>query len=329
MSTRLLIIADDLTGALDTAVPFCSVNNKVLVAVSNEALADALQSDADIVAVSTRSREMDSEEAFEQVKHAVDLAKGIPIFKKVDSRLKGNLVSELNAIPDASFLVAPALPSFERVVINGHVRGFGVDDPIDIASALGLHASRSTIPDTVTEDDMDSVIASQRGQILIGARGLSVALARSMGIASYVPASLEGRTALAIGSTDPITTEQVEHLDRTKVKILKAPSGVYQGHYSGEKHVLLQAVKGARKSREEVAKLLAKSFKSFVLECDNLILSGGATAESMLDELGIKVLDLEGELLPGIPVAKALGWRVVTKSGGFGCPDVLSQLIET
>ncbi|MEZ5480514.1 MAG: four-carbon acid sugar kinase family protein [Thiolinea sp.] len=207
---ELLIIADDLTGALDAAVPFCSANNKVVVAVSLAALPAALQSGAAVVAVSTQSRETDPATAFARVRSAVERANHIPIFKKIDSRLKGNLVSELNALPDAPLLVAPALPSMHRMVRNAQVCGFGIDEPIDIVKALGEHARRSLIPDTVTEHDMDKVIAEGSRRIWVGARGLSAALARSMGIDANKPAPLSGRTAMAIGSVDPITVAQVK-----------------------------------------------------------------------------------------------------------------------
>ena len=54
----LAIIADDLTGALDTAAPFAASPRGVAVASRPGALAAALAADADVVAVSTRSREI-------------------------------------------------------------------------------------------------------------------------------------------------------------------------------------------------------------------------------------------------------------------------------
>ncbi|MEZ5480513.1 MAG: nucleotide-binding domain containing protein [Thiolinea sp.] len=89
----------------------------------------------------------------------------------------------------------------------------------------------------------------------------------------------------------------------------------------------MQMVTALQTSPAEAARSLAASFKPFALACDNLILSGGATAESILEVLGVSVLTLQGELLPGIPLSMGAAWRIVTKSGGFGKPDALNQLM--
>ncbi|WP_232824960.1 four-carbon acid sugar kinase family protein [Primorskyibacter marinus] len=56
---QLVIVADDLTGALDMAAPFCAPGSSVLVAT----LADALARNADVTAVSTRTRDVDPDAA--------------------------------------------------------------------------------------------------------------------------------------------------------------------------------------------------------------------------------------------------------------------------
>ena len=58
-----------------------------------------------------------------------------------------------------------------------------------------------------------------------------------------------------------------------------------------------------------------------------LVLSGGATAQVILERLGIDVLELVGEALPGLPLARANGLTFVTKSGGFGSEDTLERLL--
>lgn len=329
MTTRLIIIADDLTGALDAAAPFCCKGNKVVVAVSITSFANALATRADIVAVSTRSREIAPQKAFERVRRVVDQISDIPIFKKVDSRLKGNLISELDAFSGMPLIIAPALPTFDRVVVGGRVSGFGINNPIDVRKALGPHGKRAIVPDTTSEEDMDKVVRLYDGELLVGARSLSAAIARKFKCRTIKPSPLAGRTAVAIGSNDPITLGQVDALDRNLIEILKAPSGSFDGQFNDPKDkVLLQAVSGPILSREAVSQNLAKSFKPFANKANNLVLSGGATAEALLDALDVSVLELEGELLPGIPVSRSAGWRVVTKSGGFGQPDALAKLLH-
>jgi hypothetical protein len=57
-----------------------------------------------------------------------------------------------------------------------------------------------------------------------------------------------------------------------------------------------------------------------------LVVSGGETAQIILGRLGIRVLDLVGEAMPGLPLARAGDLTVVTKSGGFGTEDTLQLL---
>jgi uncharacterized protein YgbK (DUF1537 family) len=58
-----------------------------------------------------------------------------------------------------------------------------------------------------------------------------------------------------------------------------------------------------------------------------LVLSGGATAQVILERLGVHVLSLMGEALPGLPLARGGGLTFVTKSGGFGGEDTLLRLL--
>ena len=77
-----------------------------------------------------------------------------------------------------------------------------------------------------------------------------------------------------------------------------------------------------------IARALAASFRPLAAGADSLILTGGATAEAVLDALEVTVLDLVGEVLPGLPLSLGAGWRIVTKSGGFGTAGTLADLVE-
>ena len=57
-----------------------------------------------------------------------------------------------------------------------------------------------------------------------------------------------------------------------------------------------------------------------------LILTGGETAYSVLDALGLRVIDLEDEPLEGVAAGWAEGILVMTKSGGFGGAEALHAL---
>jgi D-threonate/D-erythronate kinase len=62
-----------------------------------------------------------------------------------------------------------------------------------------------------------------------------------------------------------------------------------------------------------------------------LVLTGGGTAVTVARRLGATGLRVEDELEPGVPVGRLLGprpYRVVTKAGGFGSPEVLHAACE-
>jgi uncharacterized protein YgbK (DUF1537 family) len=65
----------------------------------------------------------------------------------------------------------------------------------------------------------------------------------------------------------------------------------------------------------------------------NLVISGGGTTTSICHMLGITAIDLERELLPGIPMGKMVGGscdgvHLVTKAGGFGKRNALRKVLE-
>jgi len=64
-----------------------------------------------------------------------------------------------------------------------------------------------------------------------------------------------------------------------------------------------------------------------------LVLSGGDTASLVCRALGVRRIELEDEIVPGIPWGYLSGGafdrsRVATKSGGFGAPHALIQVAD-
>lgn len=329
----LAIIADDLTGALDAAAPFAARGLHTRVALHPGALPEALAAAPRIVAVSTDSREIPPDRAREAVREAVRaLPKGTALFKKVDSRLKGNVAAELDAIDYRRALVAPAIPAFDRRTRNGHIEGFGVVRPIDVRDRLGLHAARAQVPDVAQDDDFERALDGPF-DLPVGARGLAEAIARrhAPSVVPDAPVWAGRRAYCVIGSTDPITLAQVERLraDRPDLVYLPAPNGVSDMAAEATPLTLVQAVPGReRASPDAVSRALGETLARLSPEPGSLlVLSGGACAQAILRRLGIATLRLLGEALPGAPVAAADGLTVVTKSGGFGGPETLSRIL--
>jgi uncharacterized protein YgbK (DUF1537 family) len=338
LALQLAILADDLTGALDSAAPFAARGCRVEVALCAEATAEACLHGADIVAVSTRSRELTVDEARAAVSlAAAALPPGVRIFKKIDSRLKGHVEVELSALTFSGALVAPAIVDFGRVVKDGAVTGFGVENAIPIAAVLGRFAGRSTIPDVGSDEEMRAALdRADEADLLVGARGLAEALARRLtGVEQPTVAALAGpRSILVVGSRDPITLAQVEALrSQEDVTHLPAPNGIFDARRvleAGTNLVLVQAMPGDRAVQpHDVAVNLAEHLRPIVPDCcDTLFLTGGATAEAVLGAMGIDRMRLLGECLPGLPVGVAGDLTIVAKSGGFGEVGALVRVAE-
>jgi len=123
---KLVVIADDLTGANDTGVQFSKFGLQTIVLLGSESK-EVLLSNADILVLDTDSRAESSSIARERVTKACKIVEklGIPhLYKKVDSTLRGNLRAEISAAYTAFkpvlTVIAPAFPNTGRVTIGGH-----------------------------------------------------------------------------------------------------------------------------------------------------------------------------------------------------------------
>lgn len=339
---KVVIVADDLTGALDSAVAFAERGLSVITARTPDKLDAALASEADVVAVSTGTRDCSTKTAravLADVQKALRTHTGI-LFKKVDSRLKGNVPVEIEALAglrSGGAVVCPAIPRLGRLVKDGAVVGAGVDAPIQVAPRIG--SLLAEIPDALCDADIDHVILDPLDkQFFVGAAGLAEALARHLvpkalkraGAGSFLPA------LLAIGSRDPVTLEQMKVLISAglPVSAIAAPNGIVPDFADDTQGVsLIQMVPGAAEvSAENASQAFAKGVVAHVLgnQPKTLFASGGESANALLEELGVDLLQVHGEVLPGVPWSTARdgypGLRIVTKSGGFGDQQTLIAL---
>lgn len=123
---KLLILADDFTGALDTSVQFSKFGAKTRVTTETNLNSSILMEDIDVLAIDTESRYLSHEASYELITQLSQTAKnlGIPyLYKKIDSALRGNISSEIKAIRDVyeqeGLAIVPAFPSVNRVVRQG------------------------------------------------------------------------------------------------------------------------------------------------------------------------------------------------------------------
>lgn len=340
---QIAVIADDLTGALDSVVAFANVGLRCVVATAPSYLQRALDQQPEVISVSTNSRDLSGTEAASVVETAGQALQGVPIvFKKIDSRLKGNIASEVAALVQVlgldRALICPAIPQMGRTVVNGLLQGFGVVSEVPVSQALAGVARLSVeAPDATTDSDIDEILAAvPAGTLLVGARGLSAGLARRMErlMPKPIELPLPQPIAFVIGSRDPITLAQVAHLRRSQpgASYIAAPNGRTIGEPVVFEVAILQATPCADLvAPETVTQELAKSYvRSFATRPACLVLAGGETAAAILAAMGVGLLEVVGEALPGMPLCRALGFEtgplIVTKSGGFGAADALSLL---
>ena len=120
---KYIVIADDLTGSNAT----CSLFKKIgLRAASILKLQGDINYDVDVISYSTASRGLDKEEAYKQVSEAIKILKNKNVLvynKRIDSTLRGNIGTEINAMldnleDDRIAVVVPAYPDSGRIVVN-------------------------------------------------------------------------------------------------------------------------------------------------------------------------------------------------------------------
>ncbi len=116
---RLLIIADDFTGALDTGVKFAEKGAEVRVIVGEACEFEKTDPQVSVLVVDAETRHLQAKEAYEKVASLVKKARDakIPyIYKKTDSALRGNVGSELAAVLAAGKAsVLPFVPAFPKM----------------------------------------------------------------------------------------------------------------------------------------------------------------------------------------------------------------------
>ena len=168
---KLLILADDFTGALDTGVKCADAGISTQVVVASDYNFDLIDGHIDVVVMDLQSRHMPPEDAYKTVYKISKQAKekGIPhILKKTDSGLRGNIGSELTALYDAYeepvLPFIPALPVMGRVTVDGvHFSDgvpisqtvFGKDpfSPVKYSSVSDIIKDQSQVPTHVIAKD--------------------------------------------------------------------------------------------------------------------------------------------------------------------------------
>ena len=338
-----LLIADDLTGACDAAVHFARRGYRTHVHLESHG------EEASVLAISAESRDLSAAELrpdMDGLARRLPIAQARILFKKIDSTLRGNVGAEIAAALTAfgcdAAVITPAFPAMGRTVEGGYLR-VGAAEAIDLAARLrsqGLEACVHVQPgavstaieagarvisvDAACDRDLDAIalagLESGRRILWAGSAGLAAALARTLpwsgppgpGRPLGTPPRPASSVLFCIGSDHPVTVQQ-------QGRLLALGCG---------EHVVLN-LSVRQTSVERVRELVGNAAGAATA----LVLSGGDTASLVCRALGVRRIQLEDEIVPGIPWGYLSGGafdqsRVATKSGGFGAPHALIQVAD-
>lgn len=151
---KMIIIADDLTGALDTCIKFSNQGIATRILTWEEEC--SLPAYGSVLVIDTETRHLPAEQAYGIVRTITDraMAAGFRyIYKKTDSALRGCLGAELSAVAYATgkpVSFVPAFPKMKRTTVNGIQY---IDDIPVSESAIGRDpfnpVEKSYIPDII------------------------------------------------------------------------------------------------------------------------------------------------------------------------------------
>ncbi len=331
---RWALIADDLTGAADTAVEFCEAGFTTAVCMSLDAVE---RCDAEICAVTSETREVDVAAAVPEMERwsAVlrDAGRRL-VFKKIDSLLRGNVALETEALVrrwgfDYAVL-SPALPRLGRGCRDGMLT-------TQDGQAVRLPQSNLlATPDAETDADLSRLVAgvleADTAVLLAGSSGLgqpwAKALAAMHGRSSVdsLPPVLGKPTLCLIGSVHPRTLAQMDYAVSEgiveEIDLVGAARDL-----TGPSRLVRVAIGDVGRDWEEELRAVVRSG-----QFGSLLVSGGSTAQLVFGALDADCIEIGGSSTTGAPWGAirggmADGLVVVTKSGAFGVSDELARIL--
>jgi uncharacterized protein YgbK (DUF1537 family) len=345
--TRVLILADDLTGAADSAAAFLGRAGKVSVLLDPGA-----RSNAQVVALDLDTRSRPEQPARGIVRRAFSgrrAKRAAILFKKIDSTLRGHVGAELSsamrALPGGRpVLFASAFPGQGRTVRDARlhlsgkpcsgdlrallsraglpathidlaaVRGGSLAEALRAALATG---ARALACDAESDADLGRIaragLALHPRPLFVGSAGLARAIARTFPRKRGAPRPVIVRRPIvtAVGSASPVSIRQAQWISRDRSNLLVQMAWTREPRR--------RDIPAVRRLGRLVAQAAPRA---------HYVLTGGETARAVLAARGIRELRLLGEVEPGVPFGMTRdGTLVCTKAGAFGRPDTLAKCV--
>ncbi|MCP3390377.1 four-carbon acid sugar kinase family protein [Bradyrhizobium sp. CCGB12] len=356
--TSVRLLADDLTGALDTAAEFVGLSGPFDVTWPE---APAMTS-ASSLAIDSGTRERSKAEGIEIVGRLAPQLRGATIaYKKVDSLLRGAWAAELGACLRggdwATCVVAPAFDYQGRRTVGGQQFARTVqgewhrvgDNLLTRLRQEGIGAQQGGVDtlsqggvqvfDAESDIDLDRVVEMGRrmpGPVLwCGSGGLAGALARSH--RADAPSQLKRPVLGLFGSDQPATASQLAACGAATVALAEGEGAALVGRKLADDGVALVKFSLAEGlTRAEAARRIAREMTALVAALEppgTLIVAGGETLKAACVALGAHALQVTGRIVPGLPRSILQGGRwagtdVVSKSGAFGPSELWHDLLR-
>lgn len=356
--TSVRLLADDLSGALDTAAEFVGLCGPFDVTWA-EALSTA---HSPSLAIDSGTRELARADSVEIVGGLAPLLRdGTIAYKKVDSLLRGAWAAELGACLRgghwASCVVAPAFAYQGRRTHHGQqfartpegdwypvgqnllaqLKAESIDARQGGADTWQLGGVQ--VFDAENDGDLDRVVEIGRRLpapvLWCGSGGLAGALAR--GRAAGAPRHLNKPVLGLFGSDQAVTASQLGACGDATIALAEGEGAArVQRKLAGDGVALVRFSLPERLSRGEAARRIAVELMSLLQALDppgTLIVAGGETLKAACLALGAQALQVTGRIVPGLPRSILQGGRwagveVISKSGAFGTRELWRDLLH-
>lgn len=342
---RILVLADDMTGANDTGAALHELGYEVLAVNDISQPVDGTEG-YDCVSVNLDSRPLDAGTAYRQVQGAAERFSGpdtILFSKRIDSTLRGNLGSECDALldwrpGDPVCFVAPAFPKAGRIYHNDTLFVAGTEltatpaaadpqCPIRTASVKERFQEQTrrkvcVVPLAAVREGADELICLLRARYLEGTRIILLEADREADIQAAAFAAVHSGLPFVCADPGPFTAaaahEYVPVGAPSPYVTTSLSGGVILGVVGSINEVSREQLKMLC-SREET-KLAVLDVQQVLTECrDNAIIETVERAVSQLSGAHTVLLVLSTVLEPP---AERLDFEIAAERLGSSAEEV-------
>ena len=187
---KIGVVADDLTGATTTGVLLARSKAKTAVFFDDAAAAKYEGiGDLDAVLISSNSRPLPKEDAYQRVSKATAVLKnaGVQYFsKRIDTTLRGGIGTEIDAMldalgEDAVAVMVPAMPQSRRIVVGG----YSVIDNValiktPVAQDVRTPVKENYVPKLIQSQSKRDVALIELEDVLAGEDAIAAAMTKQL-----------------------------------------------------------------------------------------------------------------------------------------------------